>query len=141
MLRKLHVEADSLEFSRGGGCAACAQTGYSGRVGIFEMLRLTTPLKELVSRRASEAEIKSAATAAGTRFLLGDALDKVRQGLTTAEEILRVIRIERADDAPIPGNLAGTGLEPAEAGPAADTTGRPAKRSNARGSSAVLQRW
>lgn len=141
VLRKLHIEADSLKFSRGGGCAACAQTGYSGRVGIFEMLRLTTRIKELVSSRASEAEIKGAAVAAGTRFLLGDALDKVGQGLTTAEEILRVIRIDRADDAPIPGNLAGTGLELAEAGPAANTTGRPAKRSNARGSSYAQQRW
>ena len=55
------------------------------------MLSLTPSVKALVSRRATEAEIKQAATQAGTRFLLDDALDKMRDGLTTPEEILRVI--------------------------------------------------
>jgi hypothetical protein len=67
-------------------------------VGIFEMLKLTPRLKEAVSQRSSESEIRRAAIADGTRFLLGDALDKMSRGLTTAEEILRVIRIEDADE-------------------------------------------
>ena len=70
--------------------------GYSGRVGIFEILRLTPKLKELVNSRASESEMTEAAMAGGTRLLLDDALFKVRQGLTTVEEVLRVIRIESA---------------------------------------------
>jgi type IV pilus assembly protein PilB len=98
VLRKLRVEGDAREFLHGRGCAACGQTGYSGRVGIFEILRLTTRLKELVSRRATEVEMRSAASAAGTRLLLDDALYKMRAGLTTAEEILRVIQIESPDD-------------------------------------------
>ena len=93
-LRKLHIEADSHEFQHGRGCATCGQTGYSGRVGIFEILRLTPRLKELVSRRATESEMTQRRDRAGTRLLLDDALEKVRQGLTTVEEILRVIRIE-----------------------------------------------
>jgi type IV pilus assembly protein PilB len=97
-LRKLDIQADGHEFLHGRGCAACAQTGYSGRVGIFEILRLTPRLNELVGRHAAESEIRSAAMSAGTRFLLEDGLSKVRQGLTTIEEIVRVIRIEQVDD-------------------------------------------
>jgi type IV pilus assembly protein PilB len=99
VLRRLQIEANSYEFQHGRGCAACGLTGYSGRVGIFEILRMTTRLKELVSRRATEAEMKSAAADAGTRPLLANALHKMHQGLTTPEEILRVIRTEHADDA------------------------------------------
>jgi type IV pilus assembly protein PilB len=110
VLRRLRIEADSQTFHHGRGCVVCAQTGYSGRVGIFEILRLTTRLKELVSRRATESELRSAAIGAGTRFLLSDALDKVRQGLTTAEEILRVIRIEHpGDDLPSNGFTPSSG--------------------------------
>ena len=93
-LRKLHVAADSHEFYHGRGCPACAQTGYKGRVGIFEILKLTAPLKELVTRRATESQITSAARAAGVRMLMGDALEKLAQGVTTAEEIARVIGID-----------------------------------------------
>ena len=99
VIRRLQIEADSHEFQHGRGCSACGQTGYSGRLGIFEILKMTTRLKELVSRRATEAEMKSAAIDAGTRPLLADALHKMRQGLTTPEEILRVIRTEHADHA------------------------------------------
>lgn len=106
VLRRLQIEANSHEFQHGRGCAACGLTGYSGRVGIFEILRMTTRLKELVSRRATEAEMKSAATDAGTRPLLTNALQKMHQGLTTPEEILRVIRTEHADDAAALNRLA-----------------------------------
>lgn len=109
-LRRLRFEADGQEFWHGRGCGACGHTGYSGRIGIFEILTLTTPLKELVRRRATESEIRHAAMAAGTRFLLGDAFDKVRRGLTTAEEILRVIRIEHADEDPWPKGSQSSGL-------------------------------
>ena len=97
-LRRLHLEPDGNVFARGSGCERCKQTGYSGRVGIFEILVLTRELKELVSRRAPESEMRDAANRAGTRFLLDDAIQKAREGLTTPEEILRVIRIEHAHD-------------------------------------------
>ncbi len=104
-LRKLHVQAGGHEFLHGRGCAACAHTGYSGRVGIFEILRLTPRLKELVNRRVTESEMTEAAIEGGTRFLLEDALLKVRQGLTTVEEVLRVIRIEPAQSSGQPNRL------------------------------------
>ena len=106
VIRRLQIERNSHEFMHGRGCAACGGTGYSGRVGIFEILTMTPRLKELVSRRATEAEMRHAAADAGTRSLLRNAIHKLRQGLTTAEEILRVIRIEPADDATPPSRLA-----------------------------------
>jgi type IV pilus assembly protein PilB len=110
-LRKLAIQADGHEFLHGKGCAACAQTGYSGRVGIFEILRLTPRLRTLVSRHATESEIQSAAMAAGTRFLLEDGLGKVRQGLTTVEELLRVIRVEHVDEGRPPNGVTLVGPE------------------------------
>jgi type IV pilus assembly protein PilB len=95
-LRRLPIDMREFEFYHGKGCAMCSHTGYSGRIGIFEILRLTPALKELVNRQAGESEIRRVA-AAGHRFLLQDALEKVRRGLTTVEEILRVVRIDPTD--------------------------------------------
>jgi len=97
VLRKLHLRPDRHEFVHGTGCRDCGNTGYSGRVGIFEILRLTPRIKELVNRRATESELRNAARDAGTRFLLEDALSKMHEGLTTVEEILRVIRLEHTE--------------------------------------------
>jgi type IV pilus assembly protein PilB len=97
-LRKLQLDANSWAFQHGRGCDACAYTGYVGRVGIFEIVRVTPDLKELVNARASERRLKRCAgSSAGVRFLLDDALAKARAGLTTIEELLRVIRIDVED--------------------------------------------
>ena len=97
VLHRLRIAPDDHGFRRGRGCDACAQTGYSGRVGIFELLRLTPRLRALILRQAPEAQLRRAATAGGTRFLMEDALAKARAGLTTLEEILRVIRTDDSD--------------------------------------------
>jgi type II secretory ATPase GspE/PulE/Tfp pilus assembly ATPase PilB-like protein len=91
--RCVDVEAAG-EYYRGEGCSACGQTGYAGRVGIFELLRLTPAIKDLVRRRASESELAAAAGSAGTRFLLEDAAHQVRAGVTTVEEVVRVMRFD-----------------------------------------------
>jgi len=72
-------------------------TGYSGRVGVYELLRMTPDVKARIGQRASEAELIKAAVASGTIFLYDDAVDKVRQGLTTAEEVLRVIQLQEEE--------------------------------------------
>jgi type II secretory ATPase GspE/PulE/Tfp pilus assembly ATPase PilB-like protein len=113
-LRKLGVEADG-EFSRGAGCAQCAQTGYAGRIGIFEILRMTRPLKAVVKRQGGDAEIAGTARAAVTRFLLEDAMIKVRAGLTTAEDVARVLRIERDDEMML--DIRKTRIAPADPSP------------------------
>jgi type II secretory ATPase GspE/PulE/Tfp pilus assembly ATPase PilB-like protein len=97
-LGRLGVEPNSQEFHHGKGCAQCGNTGYAGRVGIFEILGMTPALKECVNRHAPETESRRAALEAGTRPLLVDAVQKVCEGLTTVEEVLRVIRIDQTDE-------------------------------------------
>jgi type IV pilus assembly protein PilB len=72
------------------GCAACGHTGYRGRIGLFECLKLSEPLADLVARRRPTAEILAQARREGFRPLVEDGWEKVRAGLTTPEEVSRV---------------------------------------------------
>ncbi|MFQ5776440.1 MAG: ATPase, T2SS/T4P/T4SS family [Terriglobia bacterium] len=95
LLERLHLEEDpDFLFFHGKGCEGCGGTGYAGRIGVFEVLRMTPTIKELINRKASEAEIRKAAVTAGTTLLLQDALEKVKGGVTTLEEVLRVIQLQ-----------------------------------------------
>ena len=77
------------QFYRGRGCEECRDTGYRGRIGIFELLPITTELRELILQKRSNAELK--ATAQKTMMTMHqDALYKAASGMTTLEEILRV---------------------------------------------------
>lgn len=75
---------------RGRGCKACRMTGYKGRIGIFELVALDDEFRVLVNGRAPEVRMREKAAAAGFRSILEDGAEKVRQGLTTVEEVLRV---------------------------------------------------
>ena len=94
MLERLRIEHTDITFYHGRGCDACGHTGYTGRLGVFELLRMTPTIKELVNRKASELELRKAALSAGTQLLLQDALGKVAAGITTVEELLRVIQLQ-----------------------------------------------
>ena len=72
------------------GCIRCANTGYRGRVGLFEVLPMDDAIRRLVLDRASVEEIHAAAAAAGMRTMQQDGLEKVKQGLTTLAEVSRV---------------------------------------------------
>ena len=72
------------------GCAACRQTGYQGRRGIFELLLVDDGIRRHIQARATAAEINAAARAAGMRSLRDDGAAKVLAGLTTVDEVLRV---------------------------------------------------
>ena len=98
LIRRLKIDDPDLVFYRGKGCSACGKSGYSGRMGIYEMLRMTNTLREHVKQKASESVIRRAAAAAGTRSLLEDGLAKVRQGLTNLEELVRVIEVEAEEN-------------------------------------------
>ncbi len=74
-----------------GGCVRCGGIGYRGRIGIYEVMVLTKELRALILRKASGDEIASAAVAAGMRRLHDDGLEKVRQGVTSVPEVLRVV--------------------------------------------------
>jgi type IV pilus assembly protein PilB len=97
LLEKLKIDEPDMVLWRGRGCSACGQTGFSGRVGLYELLRMTPTLKDLINRKAPESDLRKAAGLAGTRFLLEDAMDKVRQGITTLEEVLRVIQLQEEE--------------------------------------------
>jgi general secretion pathway protein E len=76
----------------GRGCAACGETGYRGRMGIFELLTLDEAVKDLILARADAGAIRAKAVAGGMTLLRDDGWDKVSRGLTTVEEVLRVTR-------------------------------------------------
>jgi type IV pilus assembly protein PilB len=74
----------------GKGCDACRQSGFKGRLGIHELLPVNDEIRDLISRRAPEHEIRKAARGAGMRTLLEDGISKAAQGLTSLEEVLRL---------------------------------------------------
>jgi general secretion pathway protein E len=76
------------------GCAACSGTGYLGRVGIFELLPVTSEICKVIIQRADAGAIRNLAIQQGMRLLRDDGWDKVRQGMTTLAEVLRVTREE-----------------------------------------------
>jgi type IV pilus assembly protein PilB len=77
-------------FYRPRGCARCAETGYRGRLGVFQLLEMSERLEHLASERASREEIERAARAEGMRSLWDDGVEKVIAGLTSVEELARV---------------------------------------------------
>jgi len=79
---------------RGAGCANCGQTGYKGRVGIYELLEMSEAMKDLVVARAPAHTIKEAARKAGMRTLQEDGIAKALAGITTLEEVLRVTQLQ-----------------------------------------------
>jgi type IV pilus assembly protein PilB len=77
---------------RGKGCPLCQKTGYLGRIGIFEFLEITQPIKDLVIAKADAQKIREAAQKLGMVTMIEDGLQKVEEGVTTLEEVLRAIK-------------------------------------------------
>ena len=78
----------------GTGCDYCSGTGYRGRIGIFEVLPVGDEIRELIMRRATVKDIKDKAIALGMRTLREDGIEKVKRGVTTIDEVLRVTQVE-----------------------------------------------
>lgn len=79
-----------MEFFRGRGCNNCRNTGYLGRIGIFELLIMNDEIKNMVTAKTPAKEIQKKAISLGMRTLFEDGIEKIRNGSTTAEEVLRV---------------------------------------------------
>jgi type IV pilus assembly protein PilB len=94
VLRSLNItdaDAAAIPFYKSVGCDQCNHTGYRGRIGIYEVMRVTDKLRRLIAARATEDQIRDAAVA-GSMITLGeDGLAKVKSGVTTPEELLRVV--------------------------------------------------
>jgi type IV pilus assembly protein PilB len=82
--------AGDVEVFEPAGCSRCRDTGYRGRVGLFEVMAISEEIRSLIVRRSTAGEIRRIAIEQGMRPLLGDGLDKVRAGETTLAEIARV---------------------------------------------------
>ncbi|MFN3467042.1 MAG: GspE/PulE family protein, partial [Candidatus Brocadiales bacterium] len=80
---------------RGKGCPACRNTGYKGRVGLYELLTITPELAELIGKRADSDTIRSLAISQGMKTLRDDGLEKVKLGITTLEEVQKVVMRKR----------------------------------------------
>ena len=78
---------------RGKGCKACSQTGYRGRVAICEFLPLVPEIQKLIVNRASAVEVRDEADRLGMKRLVDDGWSRAEQGITSAEEILRVTMV------------------------------------------------
>jgi type IV pilus assembly protein PilB len=76
---------------RKAGCGRCGNTGFKGRIGIYQFLPMTEAVARLAARGASHDEIAAAAAAEGMRTLWDDGLDKIAAGITTFEELARVV--------------------------------------------------
>jgi len=83
-----------LLFSRGQGCSTCSNRGYRGRTGVFEILRMNEKIKRLVMEGKSSLEIRDAAVADNMVLMKECGLAKVLDGVTTPEEIMRVVYVE-----------------------------------------------
>ncbi|MFM7103162.1 MAG: GspE/PulE family protein [Verrucomicrobiota bacterium] len=88
------AEIDSTTFCKGVGCEECRQLGYQGRTGIHELLVVSEAIRPLVMNRAPATLIAQAAKNQGMQTLREDGWRKVRQGVTTIEEVLRVTQTE-----------------------------------------------
>jgi len=73
------------------GCTACNKTGYKGRMGVYEILKMTEELGKMVLKRAISSEIKMEAIKNGMITMQDDGFQKVRKGITSLAELLRVV--------------------------------------------------
>jgi type IV pilus assembly protein PilB len=98
-LHGLHLSEETaagladVAFHRRRGCARCGQTGYRGRVGVFQLLTMSERLEQLAAEKAPREEIERAAVEEGMRTMWEDGVGKVAAGITSVEELARVCTV------------------------------------------------
>ena len=93
LIKKLVDDYDSPKIYKGSGCKYCNESGYKGRLGIFEILTLSEESRELIINKSSSEKIRDAAVRNGMKIILDDGINKIIQGQTTIEEVVRVIDV------------------------------------------------
>jgi type II secretory ATPase GspE/PulE/Tfp pilus assembly ATPase PilB-like protein len=78
----------------GTGCKKCSNTGYSGRIAVYEYIEMSPALKKLVANNASESSLIVTAKSEGVTFLFEDAWNKVKDGITTVEEVIAKVPMD-----------------------------------------------
>ena len=87
---RIAPSGELIETFKGAGCDTCNGTGYSGRQGIFELMELNEEVRKLIMANSDSGVLTQAARRNGMRNLREDGWMKIEQGMTTAEEVLRV---------------------------------------------------
>ncbi len=93
-IRKHFGDKAEITLYKGKGCKICHNTGYSGRLGVFEVLEITKDIRKLISERGDSDVINQKAREEGMSTMLDDGLDKVQRGMTTIDEVVRVTKVE-----------------------------------------------
>jgi type II secretory ATPase GspE/PulE/Tfp pilus assembly ATPase PilB-like protein len=101
-LRALRIYDRQIKAYKGAGCRKCNNTGYKGRLGIFEIFLVDGELRRMIRGNASESELMRSAKQSGMTTLLEDALRKIESGMTTCEEVLRVFGPQNTLEIPCP---------------------------------------
>ena len=86
-----YFEGKSFTFYRGKGCESCSHTGFRGRIGIFEFLTTTPELQDLIAKVPSTKEVSELVRKQGFKSMFEDGIEKVKNGHTTLEELIRVV--------------------------------------------------
>lgn len=94
MPANIDVKTGKVSVFKGKGCRFCHQTGYLGRIGIYEVLSISKTIRDLVTKRADSDQIHEQAVKEGMTTMFEDGVQKVLQGMTTIEEVLRVTRTD-----------------------------------------------
>lgn len=92
IIKKFKLDNPKLQLYFGRGCPACQSTGYVGRLGIFEILEMSEMIKQLIMTKANAETIKNKAVELGMTTMIEDGIQKVLDGTTTIDEVLRVTR-------------------------------------------------
>ena len=90
--------ANGAKFMKGAGCNHCNRSGYRGRIAVYEIMRLTSKIREHIFKNSTTAQIRETAMAEGMSTLFQDGILKVLDGITTIEEVFRVTKKTEQDD-------------------------------------------
>ena len=93
-IRKHFENQSTLTLYKGKGCKICHNTGYNGRLGVFEVLEVSKRIRQLITEKNDSDIINKTAIEEGMTTMLDDGLDKVRKGVTTIDEVIRVTKVE-----------------------------------------------
>ena len=91
MPANIDVKTGKVSVFKGKGCRFCHQTGYLGRIGIYEVLSISKTIRDLVTKRADSDQIHEQAVKEGMTTMFEDGVQKVLQGMTTIEEVLQLL--------------------------------------------------
>ncbi|MFA6354856.1 MAG: ATPase, T2SS/T4P/T4SS family [Candidatus Paceibacterota bacterium] len=88
-----YFEEKSITLYKGKGCTSCSNTGFHGRIGVFEFITTSPELQDLIAKTPSTKDITSLMQSQGFKTMFEDGIDKVKAGITTIEELIRVVSI------------------------------------------------